>query len=140
MKIESYSWKHRLAKLSFHLQKARRSKYGDNIQSKTSLNEIISLKEKTTPFPTNTTFKSNKKHTNVNVTNIYDGKDYLTLHHSSTSQFPLNPYAKTFAPHTLSIRMNVGRKGTSYLRTYRDIFTIFRPKKAPLFEPNLQVV
>ena len=63
MKIESYSWKHRLAKLSFHLQKARRSKCGDNIQSKTSLNEIISLKEKTTPFPTNTTFKSNKKHT-----------------------------------------------------------------------------
>ena len=87
MKIESYCWKHRLAKLSGHLQKARRSKYGDNIQSKTSLNEINSLKEKTTPFPTNTTFKSNKKHTNVNVTNVYNGKDYLTLHDASTS-FP----------------------------------------------------
>ena len=102
------------------------------------MNEIISLKEKTTPFPTNTTFKSNKKHTNVNVTNIYNGKDYLTLHDASTSQFPLNPYAKTFAPRTLSIRMNVGRKGTSYLQRIETYLPFSDPKKLPYL--SLQVV
>ena len=73
------------------------------------------MKEKTTPFPTYATFKRYEKHTCVNVTKIYDGKDYLTLDHSR-DQFPLNPHATNFAPHTLSMRMNVGRNGTSYLQ------------------------
>ena len=73
-------------------------------------------------------------------------KDYLTLHHSSTSQIPLNPYAKTFAPHTLSIRMNVGRKGTSYLQRIATYLPFSDPKKLPylsqpagrLFNPEVE--
>ena len=49
----------------------------------------------------------------------------------STSQFPLNPYAKTFAARTLSIRMNVGRKGTSYLQRIETYLPFSDPKKLP---------
>ena len=86
IKIGSYSRKYinPIAKLSIPLHKAGRFNDGGNIQS------IISLKEKTTPFPTSATFKRYKKHTCVDVTKMY--KD------------------------TLSMRMNVGRNGTSYLQ------------------------
>ena len=75
----------------------------------------LKVKEKTTPFPTSATFKRNKKPTCVDVTKIHNGKVYLTLRHSR-GQFPPDPHATKFAPHTLSMRMNVGRNGTSYLQ------------------------